>query len=174
VVQSVELLLDARSEALVRAQWRRLADAGLPGQAGHTAASNRPHVTLGVAAAIDADAERLLEPLAAALPLPCPLGPVAAFRHGARAVLVREVDAGHDLLALQARVAALLADCPGVPDTVRPDRWRPHVTLARRFPADRIEDAVRLLDATAVPGEAVALRRWDGAVRREWRLGSAG
>jgi hypothetical protein len=46
VVQTVELLLDEALEAQVLAQWRALADAGLPSQALHTGPANRPHVTL--------------------------------------------------------------------------------------------------------------------------------
>lgn len=41
-VVSIELLLDAVSEAVVRADWERLAVAGHSSLAAHTAPSNRP------------------------------------------------------------------------------------------------------------------------------------
>lgn len=52
MVQTVELLPDAVTDSVVRTQWGALLAAGLPSQARHTGATNAPHVTLGVSAAV--------------------------------------------------------------------------------------------------------------------------
>jgi hypothetical protein len=51
-VVSLELVLDARTDASVRREWALLKAAGPPSQARHTGASNRPHVTLLVRSAL--------------------------------------------------------------------------------------------------------------------------
>ena len=50
MVQSVELLLDDRLDQAVREEWARLLDVGLASQARNRSESNRPHITLAVAA----------------------------------------------------------------------------------------------------------------------------
>jgi 2'-5' RNA ligase len=170
VVQSVELLLDPALDGRTREQWAALAVAGLPSQAGHRDSSNRPHITVGVAQAIGPVVERRLADLVDALPVVCELGDPLVFG-GRRQILVRAVRVTDGLRALHGRVATVLEPCPGVPDTMRPAAWTPHVTLARRLTAEQTEAALGLLDFTTVRGAAVALRRWDGDARREWRLG---
>lgn len=167
-VQSVELLLDDESDAAFRAQWTALAEAGLPSQAHHTGASNRPHVTLGVAREVSEESEAALAALAGAVPLRVSLGGLLLLGD-VRGVLARLVVPSAELLDLQARVHAALGDT--VAHTA-PGRWTPHVTLARRLDDDELSRAVTVLQrGVEVEATAVALRRWDGAAKQEWRLG---
>ncbi|MCS5733492.1 2'-5' RNA ligase family protein [Herbiconiux daphne] len=168
-VVSLELVLDAATEALVRDEWQALADAGLSSLAAHRAASNRPHITLMV--------RRTIAPLKAAqlaevvsLPLPIALGPVVLFGTGDRRVLARTIVPSAALLRLHADLHALVGpgaglgddDAPG-PDTytpapgtgapgpgpdaphTRPGEWTPHVTLARRLRVEVLPLALSLL-----------------------------
>jgi 2'-5' RNA ligase len=176
VVQSVELLLDADLDAAVRAQWQRLADAGLPSRARHTGASNRPHVTIAVATAMPPELDpALAEAGAAVLPLPVRLGGMVCFGvPGRRRVLARLVVPDAGLLAVHQAVAAVLEACPGRPDTTLPGRWTPHVTLARGLDDAQLGAAVALVGDTAdsadtsdSAGAAVGLRRWDGELRAD-------
>lgn len=173
VVQSVELLLDADLDAAVRRQWRALVQAGLPSQARNTGATNAPHVTLAVAAALDEPAEAALPDAVAALPLPVLLGAPLVFGRGARRVLVRLVVPTRALLDLHAAVARAVDGAPGVPPNVTPDRWTPHVTLARGLSAAALPAALEALAGVGPPhdeGSLTAARRWDGAAKRAWLL----
>lgn len=169
MVQSVELLLAPALEDDVRREWALLAEAGLPSQARHRGASNRPHVTLAVADALSPAAEQQLLALASPAGTEVRLGGWLLF--GRRAfVLCRTVVPSRPLLALQHAVAALVGDGEHVRDNGRADRWTPHVTLARHLAASQVAVA---LDALAerprdLAGTASALRRWDGDERREW------
>lgn len=169
-MQSVELTFDDATDRRVRAQWNALAAAGLPSQARHTGASNRPHVTLAVAPSITAAAEaRLRDSFASpalsappavpagspgpvgsaatvgsALPVPLVLGGLLLFG-STRFVLARLVVPSAALLALQRRVIdAFAPDAEPLP-TMAPGRWTPHVTLARRLEADQLALAARLV-----------------------------
>lgn len=74
-MRSIELVFDDDTESAIRADWVRLAEAGLPSLASHTGASNRPHLTLA------AGAELLVQPLHAfdgALPIEA-ASPVCRF-----------------------------------------------------------------------------------------------
>lgn len=163
MVQSVELLLDERGETEIRRQWAVLAEAGL---GKHRAQSDRPHVTVAVAREIWPRIDHALEGLAFE-PLPIRLGGLLVF--GARRpILVRSVVVTAGLLALHRQVSAVISPCPGIPATMAPDAWTPHVTLARRVQSDRLGDAVRAVAAdTDFRAFAVAVRRWDGEARRE-------
>jgi hypothetical protein len=75
------------------------------------------------------------------------------------------------LLDLQATVWKAVRDCPGVPDTMAPGRWTPHVTLARRVSPSDLQKAVDLLGGqTSAEGSVAGMRRWDGDARRAWAL----
>jgi len=155
-IVSIELLLDARTEELVRADWMRLAAAGFSSMAGHPSPSNRPHITLLV--------RRNLPPVAftkvtTLLPMPIALAEPITFRHGDRAVLARGVVPGEELLALHQLIHDLAPAGDDLPHT-RPGEWTPHVTLARRLPVESLADAVALLDGPR-SALAVGLRRWD-------------
>lgn len=162
MVQSVELLLDDVAEAEVRRQWRSLAEAGM-----HSPTpDHRPHIT---AAAAREMWLRLDRPLAALPlpPMPIRLGGLLVF--GARRpILVRLVVPTEELLALQRRIADIVAGCPGIPATMRPGAWTPHVTLARRLQPRQLATAVEAVaadrDSTAT---VVGIRRWDGDRRAE-------
>lgn len=162
-VHSVELVLDPAADQVVRAEWARLAEAGLPSQALHRSPSNRPHVTVttsegwpgpdGLGAVLGA---------LGVLPLPAWLGPPVLFGRGPF-VLARVVVASEALLALQGGVAAALA--PLSSELVAPGRWLPHVTLARRLAGDRVAEALAVLGPE--PGELsfTAARHWDSVAR---------
>lgn len=169
MVQSVELLLDAATDAAVRRLWDVLAGAGLPSQSTNANPSNRPHVTLSVAQLVPDHVERRLRDAVGHLPLAVRLGGLMVFGGSTRRVLSRLVVPTEALLELQARVSGVMAASPGIVDLTRPGRWAPHVTLARGLTDAELALALpalgRLPDAV---GEAVAVRRWDGDARREW------
>jgi 2'-5' RNA ligase len=173
VVQSVELLLDPALDAHVREQWQALARAGLPSLAANTAGA--PHITL--AAADDpfpAGVEEALPGAVADLPVAVRLGGLLLFGSGP-IILVRTVTPSARLLALQARVCEAMADASRVSPLTRPDRWSPHVTLARGLRPDDLERAVTALAPLAeVDGVAVSARRWDSGARRTWPLTATG
>lgn len=172
-VISIELLLDAVSEALVRADWERLAAAGHSSMAAHRSASNRPHVTLLVRPAGEAAlAASLFADAATRLPVPLVLSEPIVFAHGDRGVLARRVDLSGDLLALHAAVHAEAGPGTDAPHTA-PEEWTPHVTLARRLRLADLDAATALLGPPH-PAEGVALRRWDSARRTVTAIGEFG
>ncbi len=86
-------------------------------------------------------------------------------------IVVRLVVPTPALLDVQHRVHAVVGGCPGVPDTMRPGDWTPHVTLARRVPAEQLPEMLAgVLDEPDIIGTVVGIRRWDGDNRREWRI----
>lgn len=168
MAQSVELLMDSRTDGAVRDQWAALAAAGLPSPALRGGQSHRPHVTLAARRALDVACEPALAVAMDALPLPLRLGALACFGRGPY-VLVRLVVASRALLDLQAAVTGVLGPDPATDRHFAPGRWTPHVTLARRLPARQVGAAVTVLAAGRdLEGTAVACRRWDGDARREW------
>jgi 2'-5' RNA ligase len=175
VVQSVELLLAPESERAVVGVWEALLRDGLPSQARHTAPSNRPHVTLVAVPRLATEAEAAVSAaVTGRLPVDARWGAVTFFGHGPW-VLVRLLEPSEGMRGLQAAVAAA-CDVPG-DTTSSPERWRPHVTLARRVtPRDRdravdvVTQRAEREGPTGMPVLATAVRRWDGARRVEWRL----
>ena len=173
MAQSVELLLDASAEAAIRRQWDLLAEAGLPSE--RRSASDlyhRPHVTLFASDAVPAPAEDELPGLVADLELELRIGVLMIFGpRRRRCILVRQVTASVDLLALQSRVAAV---CAAEPDgQFGAGRWSPHVTLARRLVPGQLGSAVDALDETAdrlITARVIGCRRWDGARKTAWLL----
>jgi hypothetical protein len=132
VVQSVELLLEPAAERGVVRVWEALLEAGLPSQARHTAPSNRPHVTLVAVPLLTTEAESAVATaVQGRLPVDATWGAVTFFGRGPW-VLVRLLQAGEGMRALQAAVARA-CDVPS-DTTSAPERWRAHVTLARRGP----------------------------------------
>ena len=170
MVQTVELVIDEETDSAVRRGWDVLAAAGLPSQARHIGATNRPHVTLAVAARIPAAVESRLADAVAGLPISVRLGALMCFA-GHRWVLARLVVPSADLLRLHAAVANVVRGCPGLSPQLFPDRWTPHVTIARGLTADQVGVALGLLGHRAeLVGEAVAARRYDGERRVDWPL----
>lgn len=173
MVQSLELVLDSATDDAVRAQWRALSGAGLPSLADHTGDSNRPHVTLSVAATVTAAVEDATPTALTGLPLPVLVGPLVVLG-GRRLVLARLVVPTPRLLALHARAAAVWADAVDVAPTAETGRWVPHVTLATGLDAVQLAQAVEVLrgvrgtDGRSMAATAVGVRRWDGEARRTW------
>jgi 2'-5' RNA ligase len=166
-VVSVELLFDAATEAAVRAEWAALAAAGFSSLAGHTAASNAPHLTLLVRPALAAwDADRLMTRAPFAVTLGAPL----LFGAGERRVLARSVVPSPELLALHADVHAAAGPGDDAPHTA-PGAWTPHVTLARRIRVADLAAALPLVDGE-LTGRAARLRRWDAASATVTDLGA--
>jgi 2'-5' RNA ligase len=173
-VQSVELLFDRVTEDGVRAAWVSLHEAGLPSLAAHPGATNRPHVTLAVAhAGLDAAAPRLAGALSRWLAPPglhVTLGGLVLFGGARRRwVLARGVVPSRALQAMHEAVHEEIgAAAPRVTTEplTRPDAWCPHVTLARRLPAEHLAAAVALLDLSSVAGRVVGARLWDSGPAR--------
>lgn len=173
MVQSVELLLDERASAAVAAQWDALHEAGLPSARRPVPdAHHRPHITLYAADRIRPEAEEVLPGSFGDLELTVSIGALMLFgpRRGTY-VLVRQVIASLDLLAVQSRVATICGADPG--GTFGPGGWSPHVTLARRLPGNRAGEALAALarfgDA-ARPARIVGCRRWDADRKQAWLL----
>lgn len=159
-IVSLELTFDPVTEAAVRDEWAALAASGLSSMAAHTSPSNRPHVTLAVRPEMpEVDPSALADFLPTAATLGAPL----LFGTGDRRVLARSVLPTAELLALHAAVHDLIGPGDDAPHT-RPGEWTPHVTLARRL---RLTDLAAALTGVgeAIPGTAVALRRWDARIR---------
>ncbi|TRW83265.1 2'-5' RNA ligase family protein [Mycolicibacterium sp. 018/SC-01/001] len=170
MVHSVEALFDDATETAVRELWDGLAAAGVPSQAGHTAPSNRPHVTLTVAEQMDDAVDVALAPLLDRLPLPCVVGAPMLFGGGRTVTLVRLVVPSAGLLALHAGVhESCLPHVPkGVLPHVDPGRWTPHVTLGRSIPPDLLPLALAIPGiARDIHGEITTLRHWDGNAKQE-------
>jgi hypothetical protein len=162
-VFSVEVLPDAATDELMRDEWRRLIDAGLPSAGRHEGESNRPHVTLAVRERVEPET---FAPLAAMLPLPLELGGVLVFGRGDRFVLTRAVVATKQLLELHRAVAFGAGAAEPRYANTAPDAWSPHLTLARRLHAEQVSQALRVLALPAIRGAAVGLRVWDAAAKR--------
>ncbi len=166
MVASVELLLDPATDTDVRRQWDALIAAGLPSAGRHTGASNRPHVTLAVAATVPPDRESLIVAAAGGsrLPLPLSLGGLVVFGRGPF-VLARQVVVTAELLDLQTDITKAVG--AGLPHST-PGSWTPHITLASRLTAADLGRAVELTVGTVVSASAVGVRRWDGDRKVEW------
>ncbi len=163
-IVSLEIVLDAESDAAIRAEWDALLAAGLPSQARHTGESNRPHITLLVRSRLAALDGALF---ADGLPLRMTLGAPVLFGAGRSRVIARSVVPAAALLSLHALVHEVAGEGDDV-DHTRPGAWTPHVTLARRVPLDRVGEALDVLAGEA-PLEravrAIGIRRWETATR---------
>lgn len=168
MVQSAELLLDSGLDAAVRREWTALSDAGLPSQNRHRGESNRPHITVAVASsmpdAVDDGAAVRFDPFDVRLGGLVVLG-------GRTITLARLVVPSSDLLDLHGEMQKAVGEKSV--DHLRPGEWTPHVTLARRLTPEEAASCVRLLSRSIedLVGSAVAMRRWDGEAKREWRIG---
>lgn len=163
---SIELLLDPETEGGIRADWERLAAAGLSSLGAHRSASNRPHVTLMVRQTID---EVSFADAASRLPVPVTLAGPVVFEHGARGVLAWRAEATESLLDLHRSIHRAVPPGEDAPHTA-PGQWTPHVTLARRLRMDDLPAALALLGPPRT-GAGVALRRWDSATATVTALG---
>ncbi len=177
MVHSVELLFDADTDAAVRGLWDDLAAAGVRSLASHTSPSNRPHITATVAEHADDSIDAALRPVLERLPLSCVIGAPMVFGGGRAVTLVRLVVPSVELLTLHADIHRVCL--PHMPDGplphADPGRWTPHVTLARRVPADRLPAVVALRRlGRDLAGSITGLRHWDGNAKREHPIGARG
>lgn len=156
----VELLLDPGADAGVRAEWARLAGAGLPSRADHRGASNRPHVTLTTSEGWPG-ADALADPVSA-LPVAGWLGAPVVLGRGPF-VLARLVVVTRELLALQAGVAAAVGPLSSA--LVEPGRWVPHVTLGGRLTGEQVAEALAVLGPEPGKVSFVGARHWDSVGR---------
>ncbi len=159
---SVELVLDADAERAVREDWDRLLAADLPSAGRNPAPSNRPHVTLAVRGHLDPAAFTDVVEL---LPVPIELGGVLLLGHRDRFILTRHIVVNRPLLEVHRAVAELAGPPEPRYSNTAPDRWTPHVTLARGLNATRLATALRLISHRHVMGEATGLRVWNAEER---------
>lgn len=171
-MDSVELLLDLRAEKLLNRDWALLKEAELPSQGNHTGPSNRPHITVLAAPRIPAEHDQDLAMLADALPLSIHNAGLVIFRTGRGQVLTRLGVVSGALLKFHRSVHEILRDVPDVAGNCKPDRWIPHVTLARGMTSAQVGRAVDLLPADHGELRAVTLRRWDSHARTTTPLAS--
>ena len=172
MAHSVELLFDRDADAAIRRIWDDLTEAGVRSQAAHRAPSNRPHVTVAVAETMDESVNDALRPLLRRLPLHCTIGAPMLF--GRRDfTLVRLIVPSPELLSLHAEVhSTCLPHMPAGPlQHSEPGQWTPHVTLARRLPADQLKAAMTLKSVGHhLSAAVVGLRHWDGNSKREYPI----
>ncbi len=151
---AVHLFFDPHTEAIIRAAWKDLAEAGVAPYLYHSA--NRPHLTLSIYRALDLpEARRRLAELAArqaALPLSFQYHGLFPGPHPVTFVgpLVTA-----PLLELQAEVCRRLDEIGQLPVPemlhYRPGHWVPHCGLATEFAAERLEEALRISHRLALP-----------------------
>ena len=94
--------------------------------------------------------------------------PVLFGGHKHRWVLARQIVPSRPLLTLHSAVhRALQLHVPDttVADQTRPDRWTPHVTLARRIEGARLGDALTALDVAPIPARFRGARLWDSTTK---------
>jgi len=155
---ALELLPDAATRAWAEGDWAALQSAGLPSQADHGGATNQPHVTLysgpQVSEQVEQVAARVFGPL---LPARVRVGGVLLLGQE-RVVLARHVQVDEALLGAYLRVTAAAGQ--GAPR--RHLGWTPHLTLARRMPADQVSRALEVLQPAGERDVVLeVLRRWD-------------
>ncbi|WP_235558875.1 2'-5' RNA ligase family protein [Microbacterium sp. Leaf161] len=155
---AIELLLDPKAEAEIRAEWDALAARGMSSLAAHTSASNRPHVTLVARVGLPKVDRRVLADIPS---FPITLGAPLLFGNGERRVLARSIVPTGELLALRAAVRSAVGTGDDAPHTA-PGEWMPHVALARRL---RVADLAEALDLIGgdIHAHARSVRHWDPA-----------
>ena len=170
MAHSIELLLDAHSDGIIRAAWQALADAGLPSQMNVKSATNRPHITLLAAERISPEVDEVLKELAPRLPLTCMVGAHVVFGRpvfgrpvfgrpvlggpvldGSSLTLARLIVPSAELLALHAAVYRLtMPFVTGQPfPHCRPGHWTAHATLGRRLTPVQVGAALALAPEVA-------------------------
>lgn len=172
MVHSLELLLDDASDQEIRAQWRLLAEAGLPNQGSIRSGTNRPHVTLLAAQQIATSADGALTPVSTRLPVHMTIGAPIVFTHGSRMTLARLVVPSTELLSIHAQTVRStvghLGDEPAPMPHSTPGRWTPHVTVSRLLDPGQLTHALATIDTrSTIEGAFVAIRHWDGDATTE-------
>lgn len=170
MAQSVELLLDAGTEDVIRGEWLRLHEAGLPSEhRPHHSGSHRPHITLFAGPTVPEPETELVGLLRGAPGLQVVIGSVLLFgpRRG-QYVVVRQVVPSVPLLALQEGVASWCGASLG--GQFGPGHWTGHLTLARRARAEDLPAVLSRLSGDTATATVTGVRRWDGDAKRDWRL----
>lgn len=153
---AIELLLDPETESAVRAEWQALADLGMSSLAAHTAASNRPHITLVARVGLAPVDPSVFADMSA---FPITLGAPLFFGTGERRVLARSVVPTAELLELRAAILSAAGPGDDAPHTA-PGEWMPHVALARRIRVADLPAALGCLGGE-IHGAADVVRHWD-------------
>lgn len=169
MVHSIELTLDDQTDAAIRDIWRALAEEGVPSQAGHRSPSNRPHVTVTVAAGLAGGIDADLVPLLDRLPLSCRIGAPMIFGRGPYTLVLLAIPSA-GLLDLHAQVHRICLPHTesGLLHHTLPGQWTPHVTLARRVGAELLDRALTVVaTGTDIEGSFAGLRHWDGDAKHE-------
>lgn len=149
-MHSLEFVLDAPSDAWVRAEWASLDAAGLPSQTRHQGATNAPHVTLASAAVLGEDAVAVaVDVIAPLLPVEIELAGVVLLGRGPYA-LARLLTPGAPLLAAVDTVRRHVRD-------PHSSGWLAHLTLARRLPVDQVGAALGIVATGADLPRSVTL-----------------
>ena len=165
MVHSIELLVDADTEAAIHRAWDALSDAGLR----TPPPTSRPHVTLLVAEEISPDVDAPLSQILQRLPLACVIGAPIVFGRSPF-VLVRLVVPSTELLELHADAARICSPylTPAAAPNTGVGQWTPHTTLARRVEPSQLVRALCIRTITRdIRGNVVGMRRWDGLKRVE-------
>ena len=131
MAQALEFFLDEDADAVVRALWRRLDEAGVPSLATRTHRRHRPHVTFAVARSIPARTRQALCRDLALLTLPAlwlyTLGTFPSTEN----VLFLGAVTDPELIAVHSTVHDALAGKVQAPSAdYLPGAWVPHCTLA--------------------------------------------
>ncbi|MHC6591374.1 2'-5' RNA ligase family protein [Arthrobacter sp. C152] len=158
-MRSIELVFDDSTDSAIRADWSRLAEAGLPSLAGHSSPSNSPHITLAAGPQLECGSP---DGLWTALPIAVGFPGAVIFPAGKGSyVLARLVVLGTPLLELHQRLHQHVS---GALPLTLPGAWTPHVTLARRISGQQLASAMDLLDLR-FEGQCTGARLWDGSTK---------
>lgn len=159
-MRSIELVFDDATESAITADWSRLAAAGLPSLASHTAPSNRPHITLAAGGGLLVP--DTLGVFRGTLPLDVAFSGVQVFSGGRyKYVLARSVVLSTALTELH---RDLHANIGGAVALTLPGAWTPHVTLARRVTGEQLGRALDLLELP-FEGRIEGARLWDSSTK---------
>ena len=157
-MHALELVCDEEGDAVVRRDWQRLRDAGLPSQLDHAGATNAPHMTVVAARSLPDEALDVAQVrLGALLPIHARTAGIVLLG-GERLTVARVLDVRDDVVR---RVLAVRAQ---VPDRQHVG-WLPHVTLARRLDRADAQRALEVLGHADVELTFTVLRRWDPDAR---------
>lgn len=151
---ALEMYLDPESDRLLRAVWEELAQAGV--SAVMRDGGYRPHVSLAVAAEVDADSmgAELAAFAAAAPPLSLLLSHVGIFPGAERVVYLGAVVAP-ELLAVHTAAYPLWCRHTRQRWTYYdPGQWIPHCTMAFLLPPERLAAAVEICLRAPLPLQA--------------------
>ncbi|MFC9941391.1 2'-5' RNA ligase family protein [Streptomyces pratensis] len=178
-MHSIELLPDEMTNRAVGEVWCRLLNDGLPSLAAHRHPTNRPHLTLATAVDLAPEVRLSLARALAVLPIPLHLDGTLRFT-GRTNVLAWAVLPEAALLRLHETVWRTLYDsagCGRLNPIHSPERWKPHVSLARGRDAGWTGSDAELFSqesgepAGVLAGQWVSARTYDSVVRSTDRLG---